>query len=116
MTMAAGSARLTAWAFAPASAMAMAAGARPRAMSGASTARSSIGAGIASKEMPAFFNSIIRAGLFEARISRAMIPSILQLGTGGLVEGDDVGRRFLDRTASHVDDRPAVAFAEFPGE
>jgi len=34
-----------------------------------------------------------------------------QLGAGGLMEGDDVGRRFLDRAAGHVDDRPAVAFA-----
>src|SRR6202022_1833744 len=42
--------------------------------------------------------------------------SVLQLGAGRLVESHDVGRRLLNRSAGHGDDRPAMPLAELSGK
>src|SRR5206468_10446743 len=86
-------------------------------------ARSSISAGIASKEMPALASSICRARLCDARISgsfpRQMViaktsfrePLPLPIG-----EQFQHGRGgFLDRAARHVELRPTEFGTQFPG-
>ncbi len=119
MTSAPGFLSLTSSAFASASTSAISSGVAPLPSNGASTARSSIEAGIASKSMPAFSSSFFRNGLPEARIMRsAMIYAFRQTGaelTRLAAQRNDGCCGFLDRTATDVDHRPAVTRADLPG-